>query len=321
MEKPLVSVITNTYNHKEYIAEAIESVLMQKTTFPFELIIGDDESDDGTREICKAYAEKYPHIIRLFLRSRKDVIYVNGYPTGRNNIIENFKAAEGKYIALLPGDDYWNDECKLQKQVDFLEANPDCVACHHWQRHAVPDGEGGYKEVSANHDHGYLKQEKASVHDIFTNKLRIKSRTTLYRNDELLKNLPEWFKKVQYGDVALSMMLGKLGNFGFIDEPMAVYRLTGKGVSDYGDFYKKLKYWITIWEYGNNYYSGIYWKSARLTIIRFNHHILKYYKYSYVVFLRLLFRALFRSVLPWYRRPEVFFRIILVYFRRNLDFS
>lgn len=103
---PKVSVVIITYNHADFIADAIEGALMQETDFPYEIIIGEDESEDGTREICIDYAERYPERIRLFLRSREDVIYINGRPTGRFNSVESLKAARGEYIAACEGDDY-----------------------------------------------------------------------------------------------------------------------------------------------------------------------------------------------------------------------
>src|SRR5690606_4014368 len=187
----------------------------------------------------REYAEKYPDIIRLFLRSRKDVIYINGNPTGRYNLVQNLNAANGKYIALCEGDDYWTDPLKLQKQVDFLEAHPDCVSCHHWHQYTIPQQDGGYKIIPApTKNQGYLPCEKASVKEIFANKLRVKTRTHMFRN--VIKEYPGWFYKVAFGDVPLSMLLGKYGEFGFINEPMAVYRQTGQGVSSHG----KTNYWF-----------------------------------------------------------------------------
>jgi glycosyltransferase involved in cell wall biosynthesis len=112
-----------TYNHEKFIAQAIESVMMQKTNFPIELIIGEDCSTDNTRAICIEYQKKYPKIIELQLPE------INKGMT--RNCIENMLAAKGKYIALCEGDDYWTDPLKLQKQVDFLEANPDYSLCCH----------------------------------------------------------------------------------------------------------------------------------------------------------------------------------------------
>ncbi|MGI9517093.1 MAG: glycosyltransferase family 2 protein, partial [Pirellulaceae bacterium] len=109
---PLVSVCMITYNHAPYIARALDSVICQETSFPFEICLGEDESSDGTREICEEYARRYPDLIRMFCRSRNDVIYVDGHATGRFNLLETLKSCRGKYIALLEGDDYW---CHPQK--------------------------------------------------------------------------------------------------------------------------------------------------------------------------------------------------------------
>jgi len=130
MKKPLVSVVIITYNHGEYISQAIEGALMQKTDFDYEILVGEDDSTDQTREICKKYAAQYPKKIRLFLNDRKNVIYINGLPTGRWNFINLLKNSTGKYIALCEGDDYWIDKYKIQRQYDFLEKNPDYGLVH-----------------------------------------------------------------------------------------------------------------------------------------------------------------------------------------------
>lgn len=111
----MVSVCMITYNHEKYITEAIEGVLMQKTNFLIELIIGEDCSTDNTRKICEEYQEKYPNLIKLCSLEKN---------IGANqNFINTVNACTGKYIAMCEGDDYWVDCYKLQKQVDFLEAN------------------------------------------------------------------------------------------------------------------------------------------------------------------------------------------------------
>jgi len=119
MTEPLVSICTLAYNHKKYISEAIDSFLMQQTNFLFEILIHDDASKDGTEEIIRYYEVKYSEIIKpLYERE-------NQWRKGlRGSAIINFPRAQGKYIALCEGDDYWTDPYKLQKQVDFLEANP-----------------------------------------------------------------------------------------------------------------------------------------------------------------------------------------------------
>ena len=131
VENPLVSVSVVTYNHEKYISECLDGILMQKTDFPFEILLGEDESTDGTRDICIEYAKQYPDKIKLYLHSRDNNIKINGIPTGRFNFLYNLTHAKGKYIALCEGDDYWTDPLKLQKQVDFLEGNPDFAICFH----------------------------------------------------------------------------------------------------------------------------------------------------------------------------------------------
>lgn len=135
---PLVSVCIQAYQHESYIAQCLDSVLNQTTTFNYEIILGEDASTDGTRAICKTYAQNFPDKIRLFLRHRKDVIFMNGLATGRYNFIQNLKSSHGKYIAILDGDDYWTDPFKLQKQVDFLESNTNYSIC--WTKYKILEG-------------------------------------------------------------------------------------------------------------------------------------------------------------------------------------
>lgn len=123
MNKITVSVLMITYNHENFIREAIEGVLMQKTDFPIEIIIGEDCSTDNTRKIVLEYSEKYPDIIRPLLPENNLGMM--------KNFIETMQTATGKYIALCEGDDYWTDPYKLQKQVDFLEANEEYSVCYH----------------------------------------------------------------------------------------------------------------------------------------------------------------------------------------------
>jgi len=115
--KPIISVCVQTYNHSNYIRHCLNSILEQQTNFDFEILLGEDASTDGTREICIEYAEQYPDKIRLFLHHRENNIKIGDQPTGRFNFLYNLFSAKGKYIALCEGDDYWTDPFKLQKKV------------------------------------------------------------------------------------------------------------------------------------------------------------------------------------------------------------
>ena len=118
-----VSVLTITYNHEKYIAQAIESVLIQEVNFDYELVIGEDCSTDKTREIVIDYQRKYPHKIRLLLNEKNLGMH--------RNFAQTYHACRGQYIAVLEGDDFWTSPHKLQKQVDFLDNNPDFAICFH----------------------------------------------------------------------------------------------------------------------------------------------------------------------------------------------
>jgi glycosyltransferase involved in cell wall biosynthesis len=122
---PLVSICVQTYQQEEYIGQCLESLLAQRCDFPFEIILGEDHSTDQTRAICHDFAARHPNTIRLFLRDKKDKIFIRGQKTGRSNFLANLKAAKGKYITLCDGDDYWINDRKLQLQVDFMEKYPE----------------------------------------------------------------------------------------------------------------------------------------------------------------------------------------------------
>ena len=125
--EPLVSICCITYNHAPYIKQCIEGFLIQETTFPIEILIHDDCSTDGTTEIIRDYEKLYPNLIFPLYEEE------NQYQKGKASEIDfyNYKRARGKYIAYCEGDDFWTDPLKLQKQVDFMEANPDYSVCFH----------------------------------------------------------------------------------------------------------------------------------------------------------------------------------------------
>ena len=275
--KPLVSVCVVTYQHVNYIKESLDSILNQKADFDIEILIGDDNSTDGTREICIEYAEQYPDKIRLFLHHRENNIKIGGQPTGRFNFLYNLFSAKGKYIALCEGDDYWTDPLKLQKQVDFLEANEDCVLCHHWQKLGIVKN-GRFQEVEApKEEHGYYPLKKADISKVFSNQLRVKTRTVLFRSVINPGDLLTVFPNAAFGDVPLSFLLGKKGKFGFMDEEMAVYRVTESGVSTVGlkelgvrEFATKhSKDWIYVWDCANKLCNYQYANLAHNTIKNF----------------------------------------------------
>ncbi len=122
LENPLVSICSTTYNREKYIGQAIESWLLQKVNFSFEIVISDDCSTDSTIQIIEKFIELNPNVKFKLLKSDQNQGFVK-------NSIKVYESARGKYIAHCDGDDYWIDDCKLQKQVNFLENNLNYVMC------------------------------------------------------------------------------------------------------------------------------------------------------------------------------------------------
>lgn len=219
-KKPLVSVCIPTYQHAAYIRQCLDSVLEQQTSFPFEIIIGEDDSTDGTREICLDYAARYPDQIRLFLRKEEEKIIINGNKTGRYNIIQNFREARGKYIAMLDGDDYWCDRQKLQKQVDFLEAHSDHAICFHRTLKNI----GGIEDLAPSAFRKWNTPRTLTITDLAAGEYFILTCSCMYRNG-MYEELPAWFWKIPFVDYALHLWNAQYGKVGFLPDAMAYYRI------------------------------------------------------------------------------------------------
>ncbi|HSU56386.1 MAG TPA: glycosyltransferase [Candidatus Dormibacteraeota bacterium] len=215
MNAPKVSVSLITYNQAPYIAQALKGALMQQTAFPFEIVVGEDKSTDGTREIVKDYAARFPERIRLLLHERKTLSYANGKPTGNWNFANNIKTCAGQYIALLDGDDYWTSPDKLQKQADFLDANGDCAICYHNVRvldEAQPD------RIQLHETKPGKKSLKNLLRGNFMHTCSVMFRAGLF------EKFPDWFFKSPLGDWPLHVLNARHGNIGYIDEVLGVYR-------------------------------------------------------------------------------------------------
>jgi glycosyltransferase involved in cell wall biosynthesis len=223
MNSLLISVCIPAYNHVSYIRQCLEGVLMQKTNFQFEILLGEDGSSDGTKEVCIDYKKKYPDKIKLFLNNRKNIIIIDGRPTGRWNFINLLKNAEGKYIALLDGDDYWTDPFKLQKQVDFLEQNKDFALCFHAVK-IIDETNTSNIETPL-----YLNRPEITTIEDLCQGNYIYTASSVFKNG-LIKEFPTWYYKCSIGDWPLYLMIAEHGKIKFINEEMAVYRKHGGGI-------------------------------------------------------------------------------------------
>ena len=224
MKDVTVSVSVCTYNHANYIEKCLDNILSQKTNFPFNIILGEDDSIDGTRKICEDYARRYPDVIQLYLRQRKDVIYINGNPTGRFNFLSNLESCKGKYIALCDGDDYWTDPYKLQKQVDFLEANEEFSGCFH-KSFTINETDKKPKLVPFRE----YKKQIFTFEDTLSKKVLFHTGSFVFRAHYCLYE--KGYKNIHSGDMALFSTIAKSGKLYLEDEFMSVYRINENGVT------------------------------------------------------------------------------------------
>jgi glycosyltransferase involved in cell wall biosynthesis len=218
---PAVTVCIQTYQHAPFIRQCLEGVLNQNTDFDYEILLGEDDSTDGTREICMEYAKRNNDRIRLFLHDRKDNISINGKPSGRFNYLNNMRHVRGKYIAICPGDDYWIDSRKLQKQYDFMEANPGYSVCFHRVKILGDSG------VTDN----LIQAEKADTTTVIdlARKNYIHTCSCFYRNC-LEEVFPDFFRSVPFLDYVMHMYISRHGKIKYLSEPMAMYRVHREGL-------------------------------------------------------------------------------------------
>ena len=224
-KNPTVSVWVITYNHAAFIEQCLESILSQITSYSFEICIGEDDSSDGTREICQEYARKYPHIIRLFLRDRDDPARAGCVGPWQFNFIETFKVCCGKYIATCDGDDFWNDLHKMQKQVDFLEQHPEYSGCFH--KIARVDENG--KTICSDCGYPPERQQSYSLDFLLRHSNFSPMFSVVFQNHESVA--PEWIKEAPFGDMIVHAGNLQYGDYGFIDEVMGCYRIHSGGLA------------------------------------------------------------------------------------------
>lgn len=214
----LVSVYCATYNHVTFIRQCLEGFVMQKTSFPFEVLIHDDASTDGTQDIVREYAARYPDIIKPIYQKE------NQFSRGvKIYLTYVFPRVKGKYIAMCEGDDYWTDPYKLQKQVDFLESHPDYVMCSsrfdkYWQESGLLEEDPDKKFKGADYD----------LQNLIGGKWLTQTLTVMYRRSAL-----DLKRYEQYGmslDMILFYELLKHGKGYCFPEVMGVYRYHEGGV-------------------------------------------------------------------------------------------
>lgn len=218
---PKLSVVCLAYNHAPFIRQALDSMMMQKTSFPFEVIIHDDASADGTADIIKEYAEKYPEVIKPICQTENQ--------WGKKNIWREivFPLIRGQYVIYCEGDDYFTDENKFQKQADFLDSHPDFSVCFHpvlvkWEDKSQPDTIFPSKKNRRN-------KTVLTFKDLIKENF-MQTNSVMYRwrfHTAPLNLIPD---SILPGDWFLHLLHAQIGKIGFLPDVMAVYRKQRGGI-------------------------------------------------------------------------------------------
>jgi len=255
-EAPLVSVRVITYNHGRFLRECLDGIMAQETSFPFEVVIGEDCSTDNTRQICQEFQARYPDTIRLLLHAQNVGAQANARLAR--------EACTGKYIAFCEGDDYWTDPTKLQQQIDFLEAHPAYVLCFHncWMKFEQnPD-----KPMELFHD--YTKTDYA-IPDLI-GKWLIPTASVVFRN-HLLTEYPEWLRNAVVGDTPFYILLASYGQLKLLPGVMAVYRRHDGGATNLLHGYRYWERMIELYSGINEHFEGRYSKEI-IPVLKWFHY-------------------------------------------------
>ena len=214
----MVSIECTSYNHEDFIAEALDSMLMQQTNFAFEILIHDDASTDGTTDIIRRYEQKYPEIVKPIYQRE------NQYSKGVLVELFNHERAKGKYMAICEGDDYWTDPNKLQKQVDYMEAHPECSMCVHAAERVSAITKKTVSAIRPSQGNKIFSVEEVieGGGDLFATNSIVYSR-------EKIPKMPEFYLNATIGDYPLVICGALNGTVYYMDENMAAYRVEVKG--------------------------------------------------------------------------------------------
>lgn len=272
---PLVSICCATFNQESFISQAIESFLSQKTSFKFEIIIHDDASTDGTGSIVKKYEQEHPNLIKAIYQ--KENQYSQGIKPWPNFV---FPIARGKYIALCEGDDYWTDPNKLQKQVDFLEANKDFIICLH---DTIEVNEKGEFLKHRSDNFNLINEKKPQIASEIPVDWFLRTRGNfIHTSSFLFRNIISDLSfintgKIISGDMLLLFLLLKNGRAQYLPESMSAYRHHPQGITKTPRKREKvLQSYLTLYRLLKTNYNGLYQKEFKLLIASVKNELLSY---------------------------------------------
>ncbi len=216
--KIAVSVVCNAYNHGKYIRDTLEGFVMQKTSFPFEVLVHDDASTDNTADIIREYEAKYPDLIKPIYQTE------NQYSKGiRPGAAFQYPRAKGKYIAFCEGDDYWTDPLKLQKQYDALESHPEIDICAHKTRVIKAKNGKTVRYIAPSN-----KDTVLTIEDVIYGEGDYVCTNSLMFKPHVIHN-PKEFRQQLMLDYTMQIQGSLNGGMLYLDDCMSVYRYMTEG--------------------------------------------------------------------------------------------
>lgn len=284
---PVVSICCSTFNHVSWISQALNGFLTQRTNFPFEIIIRDDASTDGALDVIRAYAKKYPKIIK------HKIEYENMFSKGVRSIHIFPELASGKYVALCEGDDFWLSNDKLQKQVELLESNNDAVMSVALTKFCRQTGNSLIEEeITRCPPNNLLDVYSLQGYYFHTS-------TYVIRREIFSEVIEKYFMgHATFGDTALRAILISMGNFVVLPEVVSVYRITGDGIWTSLDEDQRLSWELRAAQRLAEVLPGVHLKLQRQKIYNIRKQFLKktlkshdasgFFKSSFLLFLAML---------------------------------
>lgn len=234
---PIVSVICATYNQEKYIAQCLEGILMQKTDFPYELIVNDDASTDGTASIIRKFEAEHDNVVAIYQVKN---LWSQGYSIPRTVL---YPRTRGKYIAICEGDDYWTDPYKLQKQVDYMEAHPDVSVCA-TEGYILNQASGEMRPVYDSKNLEFTALHFLKDNPIYT--LSTLSRASWVKEYQL--ELAPLLPKFLMGDYPMWLYLVKRGRVVLLKDKCFVYRELDQSASHFKSTCRQIDFYLSAYD-------------------------------------------------------------------------
>lgn len=261
MQEPVISIICNTYNQEKYIADALESFLMQQVSVPFEILVHDDASTDGTADVIRAYEQRFPEIVKPIYQTE------NQYSKGVSITTEiQIPRAKGKYIAFCEGDDYWTNSQKLQIQYDFMESHSQISACCH--AYSMVDKEKNLIEERFDFQQDCIVPMKRLIGD----QLKVPHFATLVVRSNIIKDLQASFLGARSNDMILRVFCAIKGDVYYMPQNMSCYRRFTEGSwtmrvgKNKGIILSQMKERISFYKLLDEYTQGKYAEEIKLVL-------------------------------------------------------